>query len=71
MLIDLYYIGLFFVALVCVYAIIYSRTTLWLHFSLYPQCLLPQVWTWQAMSPGHTAVHLPDEDVEVLYLLHN
>ena len=69
MLIDLYYIGLFFVASVCVYAIIYSRTNRSGYiFPLYPQCLL-SVWTWQAIyvlqgTPRPKV--LPDEDVEVL-----
>ena len=70
LLVDLYYLGLFFVAAVCVYAIIYSRTNRLVTFFLIPIVLAVSVWTWQAIYAlqGTPRPVLPfDEDVEVLY----
>lgn len=70
MITEFYYLGLFFVASVCVYAIIHSRTNRILTFLLIPAVLAISLWTWQAIYAlqGTPRTVLPwDQKVEVLW----
>lgn len=70
MITELYIYGLFFVAAVSVYSIIYSRTNLVVTFFLIPLVLGVAIWTWQAINilQGTPRDGLPYGDrVEVIW----